>query len=485
MEHVIKNQMLQICESRINDCQFAFRKGHNTTHLLLQLTESVREAINDDMYTLSDTRETETESTETMTTFSKRNRIRVGQWNVHTLREPSRLAQLEAQTKKYNIAVLGISEIRWPGNGEMISANENLVLFSGNETRSEYGVGFIISKELRKTLYSWSPISERIIMARFCSDVKKYVTIVQCYAPTEDAEEEIKDQFYNQLTATIHKVAERAILLLTGDFNAKIVSNNDGTSEIMGKHGLGDVRTNRGADIDSDHELVVATIKIKLRRIYKKNQNKIPKRFNVTTLKNSQRRDEVSNALRDCVPSTNTTWEDTYKAIINIAKDKIGYNEKRERKVWMSENTWNLINERNNMKIQKNTNPTFQSSYSSLAKRVKRAARNDKRKYLELMASDAEAAAGANNMKELHQIINHISNKTGSRSHAIKDKNGNLLTDTAEQTRKWRQHFMEISNCGNANNAEAPMSPIEDAIVDNRISTEHPSVEEIASVIQS
>ena len=49
-----------------------------------------------------------------------------------------------------------------------------------------------------RCLESWSPVSDRIITARFHS---KYIktTIVQVYAPTNEAEDEAKETFYDQL----------------------------------------------------------------------------------------------------------------------------------------------------------------------------------------------------------------------------------------------------------------------------------------------
>lgn len=174
-----------------------------------------------------------------LTTFGTRKRIRIGQWNVRTLSEASRLAQIEAEMLKFNVAILGISEMRLCGNGQITAANGNVVLYSGKVSRRESGVAFVISKELRTTLSSWNPISDRIITARFFSKVGKYISIVQCYAPTEDAVDLTKDEFYNQLTATVNKIANRDILILSGDFNAQIGNDNHCLTHIMGTHGMG------------------------------------------------------------------------------------------------------------------------------------------------------------------------------------------------------------------------------------------------------
>lgn len=47
VEHIIKDQILQYCSNDINNSQYAYRQGHNTTHLLLKMTDSIREQIND------------------------------------------------------------------------------------------------------------------------------------------------------------------------------------------------------------------------------------------------------------------------------------------------------------------------------------------------------------------------------------------------------------------------------------------------------
>lgn len=55
-----------------------------------------------------------------------------------------------------------------------------------------------MNKESAKSLMEWEPINERLIRARFNSNYAK-TTVIQCYAPTNDAEDEDKDAYYNAL----------------------------------------------------------------------------------------------------------------------------------------------------------------------------------------------------------------------------------------------------------------------------------------------
>ena len=63
-----------------------------------------------------------------------------------------------------------------------------------------------------------------------------------CYAPTEDAE--VKDAFDDQLQTDVESVHAHDMLLILGDLNAKVGSDNTGSEHVMGKHGIGTINDN-------------------------------------------------------------------------------------------------------------------------------------------------------------------------------------------------------------------------------------------------
>ena len=48
-----------------------------------------------------------------VTTLGMKHGTRIGFWNVQTMWETGKLAQIEADMSKYKLSILGISEARW------------------------------------------------------------------------------------------------------------------------------------------------------------------------------------------------------------------------------------------------------------------------------------------------------------------------------------------------------------------------------------
>ena len=78
-------------------------------------------------------------------------------------------------------------------------------------------------------------------------------------SPTNDSTEEAKEAFLEQLQSIINIIPKHDILLLIGDFNAKVGSNNEGHESAMRKQGIG-VRNDNGErllDICEINNLVI------------------------------------------------------------------------------------------------------------------------------------------------------------------------------------------------------------------------------------
>ena len=116
----------------------------------------------------------------------------------------------------------------------------------GSEERREAGVGFVIKSTLVSKLASPPKgVNERIITMRLpLHHGQKFVTIISAYAPTMTNPDEIKDKFYEDLNNVINSVPRADKLFLLGDFNARVGCDYSAWEGVIGKHGVGNVNSN-------------------------------------------------------------------------------------------------------------------------------------------------------------------------------------------------------------------------------------------------
>jgi len=112
------------------------------------------------------------------------------------------------------------------------------------EKRNIRGVGLILKKEVRKTLRKWNPVNGRIMSARLNSRNAK-LTVIQVYTPTNNADDDSKEEFYEQLQWEVERTPRHDALIVMVDLNAKIGEGNEGWEKVMGRHGLGRMNENR------------------------------------------------------------------------------------------------------------------------------------------------------------------------------------------------------------------------------------------------
>lgn len=157
--------------------------------------------------------------------------------NTRTLRTEESLTELEQALEEIKWDIIGISEMRRVG--EAIEERENFIMYYKGETAGHRGVGFIIKPYLKNSVKELNGISERIaVLVMKVPYYNKEWAIIQVYAPTEQADKNETDLFYNNLQETLIKYDKHYVVII-GDFNAQVGTKQSESEFVIGKFGHG------------------------------------------------------------------------------------------------------------------------------------------------------------------------------------------------------------------------------------------------------
>lgn len=171
--------------------------------------------------------------------------MKIGNWNVRTLYTSGNIILAAREMTNRKIDIMGISDTHWTGQGKVEFAGGETIIYSGrDDDHHREGMGILMSKTAARALIDWIPVNERIIQARYHSQHIKLM-IIHIYAPTENAEQQVKDEFSMKLQDILDSRNKHDMLIVTGDMNAKVGDKNQDYDGVLGKHGLGK-RNNNG-----------------------------------------------------------------------------------------------------------------------------------------------------------------------------------------------------------------------------------------------
>ena len=176
--------------------------------------------------------------------MAPRHTLRIGAWNVRSMNEESKVEQVQKEFNRLKMDIIGLSEVRKTGYGEEALEDGDTLLYSGRNDNLHYqGTGLMMTRKARSALVDWKPVNERLMTARFRGKYTN-LSIIVCYAPTNDADPKSKETFYNQLQDTKDKCPRHDVLLIVGDLNAKVGTDNKDYEKFYGKHAIGNMNEN-------------------------------------------------------------------------------------------------------------------------------------------------------------------------------------------------------------------------------------------------
>ncbi|XP_046988576.1 craniofacial development protein 2-like [Schistocerca americana] len=379
------------------------------------------------------------------------------------------------------------------------------VYYLGNsDSQHRNGVGIILDEYASKSVKSILPISDRVISLHLQTK-QTNINLIQIYAPTADKDQEETGKFYEELTQAIGTSKSRDIVIIMGDFNAKIGEGSEG--DLIGPFGLGTrnergdllsqfcqennlsitntffklpkrrlytwksprdcneevcrnqidfilinkryknsihgVKTYPGADIFSDHNLLVAKFHVKLKAMQKKQKKDY---INTTILRDPLTKQKTSEEInKELVRIKNNQTEDIdgkwelIKDTLNNACKNTMATKHNMKKKWMTEKILQLMEQR---RILKNRD---ESEYKRLHAEIRKETRRAKEEWYKEQCSEIESYETRHDSFNLHKKVKDLAgfNKKKSTSSLL-DKNGKIIPDVKGKLDRWTEYVKEL-----------------------------------------
>ena len=120
----------------------------------------------------------------------------IGTWNVRSINQ-GKLDVVKQEMARVNIDILGISELKWTGMGEL-NSDDHYICYCGQESLRRNGVAIMVNKRVWNAVLGGSLKNDRMISVRFQGKPFN-ITVIQIYAPNSNAEEAEVERFYEDL----------------------------------------------------------------------------------------------------------------------------------------------------------------------------------------------------------------------------------------------------------------------------------------------
>ena len=114
----------------------------------------------------------------------------------------------------------------------------------------------MLSPRAQRSLNQVEKTSDRIINATFHGNPK--ASVICCYSPTDCSDEQDEIIFYNELSSLIRMIPNHNIIMVAGDFNAKLGSDDGFTQSFHCKSNRNGILL---TELMNDHKLVCLNTK--------------------------------------------------------------------------------------------------------------------------------------------------------------------------------------------------------------------------------
>ena len=148
----------------------------------------------------------------------------IGTWNVRSMNQ-GKLEVVKQEKARVKIDILGISELKWTGMGEL-NSDDHYNYYCGQESLRRNGLAMMVNKRVRNAVLGCNLKNDRMVSVHFQGKPFN-IMVIQVYTPTRNAEEAEFEWFYENLQDLLELTPKKDVLFIIEDWNAKIGSQEE------------------------------------------------------------------------------------------------------------------------------------------------------------------------------------------------------------------------------------------------------------------
>lgn len=450
--------------------------------------------------------------------------LRIATWNVRTLNADSKLEQLIERMQEYRIDICCLTEVRYPHSGSKKCNGWQLLFSGRDDGKRRQGVGVLLGPRVASALLDSQDISEGVMSVQIqlkkhvLSVICAYAPTLDYpahekdnfYSELQSAVDKVPARdvlivggdFNAQVGAEqpshwngcLGSFALKRDNIRTNDMGTRLLdfcsSNELVLRNTFFDHkrihlatwtGPGDLHSNqidfliirraqarlmtncrvhRGAELETDHFLLVGSCKVDLRfrraRQVQSGSYDVKLLSDDTVRRNYQSKLQQSAAeLLDPASNVETTWKLYAKCLHDGARQTIE-SESRLREDWISQATWELVQEKKQAwkRVKQCMTPEvlvgLRQQYRHALNACRKAVKADKKRYWRQLADDLHRDFHDGKLRSAYKRVrlrDDLDRVQPLHAKKLRRPDGSYTSEPKEKASLLRQYFSTLLNC--------------------------------------